>query len=68
MTEDEVDEDTESPDIKAAQAAIVAAKTSARRTERLVDEANNQLMKLVAWRQENHFTEKIRGIIQGAAR
>lgn len=61
---DEIEGLTESPDVEAARGALREAETGSNRTEQAIEESKAQMATLLAIRQENHFTQKIRRIMQ----
>ena len=55
---------TESPDVEAARRALLESTTGATRTEEAIEESRSYIAELRALREENHFTQKLRRIIQ----
>ena len=55
---------TESPDVEAARGALLESSTGATRTEEAIEESRSYIAELRALREENHFTQKLRRIIQ----
>lgn len=55
---------TESPDVDAARGALEESVTGPSRTEAAIAESQSYVATLRAIRTENHFTQKIRKIIQ----
>ena len=55
---------TESPDVEAARGALEESVTGPSRTEAAIAESQSYVAALRAIRTENHFTQKIRKIIQ----
>lgn len=61
---DETEGLTESPDVAAARGALREAQTGSTATEEAIAESRTLVAQLAAIRHENHFTQKIRSIIQ----
>lgn len=61
---DEIEGQTERPDVDAARGALQEARTGSRRTEEAIEQSKRYVAGLVAIREENHFTQKVRAIIQ----
>lgn len=61
---DEAEGLTESPDVDAARGALRESETGPTRTELAITESRAQIAELRTIREQNHFTDKIRRIIQ----
>jgi hypothetical protein len=61
---DETEGLTESPDIDAARVALVEAQSGVHQTDSVIAESQGHIATLRQIRLENHFTQKIRRIIQ----
>lgn len=61
---DETDGLTESPDVEAALGALQESSTGSTSTDLAIAESQSYMDTLRAIREENHFTQKFRRIIQ----
>lgn len=65
MINDELDENTDGPDVIKARRAFQQATRAKKETDNLVTEANAALASLRRMHEENHFVDKLRLIIRG---
>ena len=65
MINDELDENTDGPDIIKARRALQQATKAKKETDTLITEANDALTSLRRMHEENHFVDKLRLIIRG---
>ena len=65
MINEELDENTDGPDVIKARRALQQANRAKEKTDNLVTEANAALASLGRMHEENHFVDKLRLIIRG---
>ena len=65
MINNELDENTDGPDVIKARRALQQANRAKEKTDNLVTEANAALASLRRMHEENHFVDKLRLIIRG---
>ena len=65
MINEELDENTDGPDVIKARRALQQANRAKEKTDNLVTEANAALASLRRMHEENHFVDKLRLIIRG---
>ena len=65
MINEELDANTDGPDVIKARQALQQANRAKEKTDNLVIEANAALASLRRMHEENHFVDKLRLIIRG---